>query len=390
MISHYLTIAWRNLQRHQLFSFLNLAGLTIGLSFALLIFLWVYDEWKMDRFHERSADLYQVLQQYPTPEGIEVVDWTPALLAPTLVEELPEIEFATATKTGPFAKGIVVNGTKSFRVDGKLVSSDFLKVFSYPLLQGNPEKILQDKYEVVISEELAVKLFDSVEGSLGQTVQWEKTGFYDYKDNFTVGGVFANVPAHSSDQFDLLFNASYYLDQDKSGSYNWGNNPMATTVMLLSGADPKALGEQITQLVKTRNNQVENTFFLASYSKQYLYGNYENGVQAGGRIAYVLLFSLIAIIILLIASINFMNLSTARAMHRAKEIGVKKTMGAHRQILVGQFVSESLFLAGIALLLSTLLVQLLLPEFNEITGKALKLEFDPRIVVAFLLITVFT
>lgn len=383
MFKAYFKITWRNLRRDLQFSILNIIGLTCGLSFALFIFLWVHDELNMDKFHEKDHQLYQVMQVYPTPDGIEVVDWTPALLAQTLKEEMPEIENAVSIKSKAFDNGIISYKEKNFKADGKLASQEFFEVFSYPLIAGNKDDILSDKYNVIISEALAEKLFGISLAAIGETIKWEKRGYYDYIDNFKVVGVFENIRSFSSDHFDLVFNSDYYLEKEKASSYNWQNNPMATYVIVQQGSNIKNLDNKISKLIQSKDEQIKNSFFLKQYSKNYLYGNYENGVEAGGRIGYVRLFSIIAIIILVIACINFMSLSTARASKRMKEIGVKKTLGARRNNLIIQFIFESQFLTFLSLVLATVIVVLLLPQFNHITDKQLRLRFDSEIILAF-------
>ncbi|MEL6942979.1 MAG: ABC transporter permease, partial [Bacteroidota bacterium] len=390
MFKNHIKIAWRNLISDRQFSLINLIGLTVGLAGALLIFLWVIDEIRVDRFHKKDAQLYQVMQEYPTPKGTSVVDWTPSLLAQTLVEELPEIEYATATKSGAFDNSILSYDDKHLRVNAKLASTDFFDVFSYPILEGNADNALLSKSNVLLSESTAKKLFETTEGIVGKTVNWEKKGYYDYIGTFTVAGVFQDIPTHSSENFDLILSSDYYLDFGKPGSYSWGNNPMATHVILRKGTDLETVNEKITKLIHSKNEQAENKFFIKKYSDNYLYGKYENGKQAGGRITYVRLFSIIAFIILLIASINFMNLSTARASKRLNEIGVKKTLGASRANLIGQFMSESMIFILIAFAIALIIIFAFSPSFNLLTGKELSANLDGKVLFIFLGISLFT
>jgi len=390
MFLHHLKIIWRNLLRDRQFSLINLIGLTTGFVGALLIFLWVIDELRIDRFHENDQQLFQVMQEYPTPKGVTVVDWTPALLASTLKEELPEVKHTTVVKSGVFDNGIITYGDKHLRVNAKLSNTDFFDVFSYPLLQGDIEHALSNKLSVLISEKTAIDLFGTIDNVIGETIDWEKKGYYDYIGTFTVEGVFEDAPTHSSEDFDIVFNSDYYLEVGSPSTYSWNNNPVATYVVLRKGADIDVLNAKITSLIQSKNEANENKFFLKKYSENYLYGNYENGKQAGGRIEYVRLFSFIAFLILLIASINFMNLSTARASNRMNEIGVKKTLGASRASLITQFISESLVFSVIALGLALCIIVLLLPQFNQVTGKELSVNLDWKVILIFFGITLLT
>ena len=387
MFENYLKIGFRNMLRDRQFTFLNLMGLACGLACVLLIFLWVNDELHIDKFHEKDRQLYQVMQNYPTPNGITTVDWTPGLLAQALKNEIPEIEYAASVKSELLDDGIITYDGKYFRADSRFASKDYFNIFSYPLILGTKRKALSDKYDVVISEEMALKVFHTTENAIGKTIEWKKNY---YGGRFTISGVFKTIPPNSSEHFDLIFNYDFFFDKEKPGILDWRNFPVSTYVILRKGADLNLLNQKITKLIKSRNGQAEASFFLKQYSTNYLYGNYQNGKQAGGRIEYVKLFSIIAVVILSIACINFMNLSTARATKRMKEIGIKKTLGATRKKLIFQFTGESLLISFFALFIAIVLVLLLLPHFNQLTGKRLALTFNVYLIASFVGITIFT
>lgn len=376
MINNHLKIAWRTFFKDRQYTILNLAGLTTALAGALFILLWVNEEWKVDKFHRNDAQLYQVLQRYPTPKEIQVVDWSPSLLASTIEEEIPEVKWAANIKEGAFENGILQYGTQSIRVNALLAGEKFLELFSFPLIKGEAQQVIADKYAIVLTTSKAIELFGSIEAAMGQSVAWEKTGYFDYKDQFTVTGILEDLPPTSSLQFDAIFNIKYYLDNDKKSTYNWDNNPVATYVVLDKKAKPQELDEKITALVHQHSENNNNAFFLKQYSTEYLFGKYENGFQAGGRITYLRLFSLIAVLILLIGSINFMNLSTARATKRMNEIGVKKTFGASRRSLFFQFMTESFLFTLVALVLAMVIVFSSLPGLGAITGKTFSKQID--------------
>lgn len=382
MITHALKIAFRNFMRHKSSFFINLIGLSTGLACALLIFLWVQDERKVDKFHENDDRLFYVMEHQQYSGNIMTTQSTPGLLAETLVEEIPEIEYGTTLIWS--TDYTLTVGEKNIKATGRHAANDFFKIFSWDLLAGDINRLLVDPNAVVLSKSTAENLFGSVEGALNQSLE------RDHAELFTVSGVFEDVPEQSSMQFDLVFNYEHYKNDDNDWLLSWGNNGPPTIITLVEGADPQKVSDKIAGFVKDRNEQSNVTLFLKSYSERYLYGRYEDGKPAGGRIEYVRLFSIIAIFILVIACINFMNLSTARASRRAKEIGVKKTLGAEKHRLIGQFLQESTLISLMSLLLAIGLVFLFLPTFNLLTEKEISLRMTPSLASAFLLITLIT
>ena len=382
MFRHNLLISYRSMLRHKRSFFINLLGLSTGLACALLIFLWVQDEMKMDKFHENDQQLYQVFQKYPWPDGIKVQDWTPGPLAQAMKESLPEVAFAVSVKESPhWLDGILSYQDEYMRLTPKYVEKDYLKIFTFPLIAGDEGNLFENKFSVVISEEVASRLFNSPQEAIGKTIQWEKkvANIVDYSNNFTISGVLKSIPKHSTVQFDLLF--SYDLFSSMEPNINlWANDQAATFVMLNSGANVEVLNQKITKLIEEKRGGDHPGFLLKQFSSNYLYDRYENGVQKGGRIEYVWLFAIIAILILMIAIINFMNLSTARASIRLKEIGVKKTMGASKWKIATRFITESMLLSFFAFLIATFLVSLILPQFNLLTGKDLSLYETPKVI----------
>ena len=381
MFKHNLLIVYRSFLRSKSSFLINLSGLTIGIACALFIFLWVHDELSIDAFHQDR--LYQVMQQMPMAEGVMVADWSPGPLAQALVDEVPEVELALTTKIAPpgVFDGIISFEDTYIKARPQFAGPEFFDVFSYPLEYGDKKQALSDPYSIVISTSMADALFGSAAVAMGQTVKWEKKigDIIDFSRLFTVSGVFDNEAALTSDPFDVLFSFAFYLEKSPQTN-EWYNNQATTYVVVQDGARIESLDEKITSLVGGKR-EAQHGFFLQQFSSRYLYNNYENGAPAGGRIDYIWLFSLIAVLIIVIASINFMNLSTAKATLRMKEIGTKKTIGASRQQLVAQFVSESVIITLSAFALAVLLVFILLPEFNDITGKRLTLTLEPQMWV---------
>jgi len=373
---------YRNFLRSKGYFFINLIGLAAGLVCTLLIYLWVRDELRMDKFHLKESRLFQVMEHQQYADNIMTTTSTPGILAEALKEEIPEVEYAaTTTWISPYTLSI---GEHNVKAEGYHVGSDFFNIFSYDLTEGDPTKVLEDKYSMVISRDLALKLFSSDENVVGRVVELQ------HKKSFTISGVFEKIPTASSSQFDFVMNFEE-LKAEQDWLRSWGSNGPSTYIILQEGSDVLAVNEKIKDFVKTRNEQSNVTLFLKPYSGRYLYGRYENGQLAGGRIEYVRLFSIIAVFILLIACINFMNLSTARASRKAKEVGIKKSVGAQRQSLVFQFLSESFSIALVALILAFTVVWLFLPQFNLITDKQIILSLrDPELLLVFFSTTAIT
>lgn len=396
MFKYSLKIAWRNIRKDRSFTLLNLMGLSTGLACTLLIFLWVHDERSVDQFNENDSRLFQVMANWETPQGVQTGNNTPGLLAQTLKAEMPEVEYAVPVIPSSWfdKKGIVIYGDQRLEARNEFAGKDYLQIFSYPLVQGDRGSALAGRRNILVSDELAKKLFPSARSTtggltgsvIGLTVEWNQK---DFSGVYVVSGVFQKPPANATAQFDIVFNYDLFLDKNQK-LLNWGNNDPDTYVLLKKGTDVAAFDRKIAGLVKARNDKSTQSLFLQQYSDRYLHNHYDNGVPSGGRIEYVRLFTIIAVFILIIACINFMNLSTAKAAERMKEAGMKKVMGASRVSLVVQYLGESLLMAALAAGIAVLLVVLLLPRFNGITGKQLTLQVDSPVIISALLITLLT
>ena len=383
MFRHNLLISFRNFKRYKSSFLINLTGLSTGLACVFLIYLWVNDELKFDKFHEKDAQIFTVLE-HRVQSGKKVLFWsTSGPTADALKEEFPEIIAATTDKNG--GNATLTIGEKNVQASGHYVGQDFFKIFSFPLLQGDADQVLADKNSIVISDELAMRIFGTTENVVGKTIEWQ------HEREFQVSGVFEKMPLNSSIQKDFVLSFEMYQENNEWVT-NWMNTSPNAYVLLQAGTDVDQLNEKLANFVqeKTNNEVTHRTMFVAKFSDLYLYGNYENGVQAGGRIEYVKLFSIVAAFILLIACINFMNLSTARASRRMKEVGIKKTVGAKRSSLISQYLSESLSISFLALIVAFVLVNLLLPQFNEITGKQLTFTYTPNVLLSAFGITAVT
>jgi ABC-type antimicrobial peptide transport system permease subunit len=383
MLKNYLIVAFRNILRNKLFSTVNILGLAFGMCSALLIFLWVNDELQVNLFHTKVDRLYSVMENQQYTDGrLFTFSSTPGPMAPFIKEKYPEIEMATRFTWQ--VDNLFQFDDKSFYENGRYVDPDFLKMFSFSLKQGEAESALKEKNSIVISQKMAEKYFGR-EDAIGKLLTMNT------KDVFTVTAVLDEIPKRSSLQFEYLLPFQFFWDQNKQWLEDWGNNNIRTFILLREKSDPVAFGEKFRDEIKTHVEESNVKLFIHSYGDLYLRGDFENGVQSGGRIEYVRIFFIVAVFVLLIACINFMNLATAQATKRAKEVGLRKVIGAAPRQVFRQFMGESFVTVTIAALIAVGVTLLLIPFFNEITGKALSLNLlDSRILIIFLVIVLFT
>jgi len=387
MFKHSLLLIFRNFKRFKSTFFINLIGLSAGLVCVLLIYLWVNDELGVDRFFENDDRIFQVMQNTKADAGIQTMEATPALLAKALASEMPEVEYSLSVVPPSFniSKGILSIGDTHIKASGQYVSQNFFHVFSYKLIMGDRQNALSDKKNIVISDQLALKLFKSREEALGKTIAWSAQ---EIEELCVISGVFESPPSQATRQFDLVLN--YSLFEQVNPPNGWANSSPHTYLFLKEGVSANQFNARIRDFIKQKDNSSHATLFIQRYSDRYLYGQYENGMPAGGRIEYVKIFSLTGIFILVIACINFMNLSTARSLRKMKEVGIKKTLGANRKTLILQYLVESMSMALLSLMVAVLVADLMMSSFNSITGKNLHLSFDLTLVAGILSITVFT
>jgi putative ABC transport system permease protein len=371
MIRNYFLVAIRNLARNKIFSFINIIGLGLGMACSLLIMLWVQDEKSIDSFHKHKDSLYYVYEQQFFDGKIEAGYYTPGLLGPELKKKIPEIEMGVNYSEGDHLT--FQKEDKILKETGSYSSADFFNMFSFPLLAGKATSALSDPSSMAISKKMATQFFGSPQAALGKTLRCEN------KTDFKVSAVFDDVPDNSSVKFDFLINWDYFLDQN-SWAKDWGNNGPATLVMLRSDANPLQVSMKIRKFLDAYNKEQDKTFHIElamqKFDQQYLHSDFKNGELVGGRIEYVNLFSIIAVFILMIACINFMNLTTARSVKRSKEIGVRKVIGAERGALIRQFIGESILIALLAAIAAFIIAAALLPVFNVLTEKSISFPFQ--------------
>jgi len=374
MFRNYLTTAWRNILKNKGYTTLNVVGLGIGMGVALLIGLWVYNEYGYDRFLPDGDRLYQVRRNFNSNGDTLNFTSTSLRLATALREEVPEIEYVAENNFGQ-SHALKV-GDKKLLLSGNTIGSDFLKMFQFPLLQGRAAEALSNPYSIVVTEATAKALFGSAD-AMGKMVR------FDNQHDLQVTGVLQNIPVNSTFHFDYLVPFAY-LDAIDSGTRaertgSFGDNGYQLFVKLkphvtYAQVAPKIRGIEWRETKSS--NAMLSAVVLQPLRNWHLYGNYENGKEEAGFLQYVRLFILIGSLVLVIACINFVNLTTARSEKRAREVGVRKAIGSERKDLILQFLIESTVLTAFAFGLALLFVVLALPAFNALTGDQLSIPFS--------------
>lgn len=366
MIKNYIKIAWRNLLKNKGYSILNITGLAIGMAAAMLILSWVQNERSFDLFHHKKDQLFLVGNRANWGDKLQVWFYTPKPLGPAAKAEFPEIAHYSRYSDNSFLFSV---GDKKLKGQGVFVDSAFLSMFDFPLLEGDKEHILKTPTEIVISQSLAKRLFGKEE-ALGKTLK------IDSVDVVTVSGVLADMPGNTRfTDAEFLLPWKYMEKIGYSDDY-WSNNSVQTYVELNPGISKEAMDRKIKDITKRHNGPEEDTeVLLHALPDWWLRSKFENGKIVGGRIDMVNLFTLIAVFILVIACINFMNISTARSEKRAKEVGIRKVAGAYRVSLIGQFLSESILIATISGIIALLITWLALPSFGNLISRRLAVDF---------------
>jgi predicted permease len=361
MLQNYVKIAWRSLRRNRTLSFINMAGLSLGMACSLIIGLWVYDEWMFNKQYVDGDRIYFVR----LTDGDAAQEITPGPLAEALKRDIPQVE--KATKFTVWMNDFLLQaGPRSSKKAGIYATEDFFDIFQYPVLEGNPQLALRSPNAIIITRQLALILFGTRQ-AVGKTLRLDNNKYYK------VGAVIEDVPRNGSIQFDWLVNAK---GSEEDWMQNWGNSSFLTYIKLKPNSDQHQLEAPLRGLLKRYQPEASLFPVLQPIGDTYLYGEYGNGKPVGGRISYVRTFSLIALLILLIACVNFTNLATARSTLRAKEIGIRKVIGARRLALAGQFMGESVLLTLLSAGLAIGLVMIFLPVINQLVDKQLVLDFS--------------
>lgn len=384
MLKHLFLSSLRSFINHKSTFAINLLSLTIGLVCTIFIFMWINDELQVDKFHKKDAQLFQVMKHSKYSEGISTKVHTPGPLAEAMKNTIPEVEEA-ATIVYWFDNLDLAVGETSLTQRGYYAGKDFFQLFSFDLAGANEADVLSAPNNIAISRETAIKLFGSESQALGKMLELNR------EESFKVAGLFT-VPKHSTQQFDFVVSFEKFKQDPRftERMASWESHGPKTIISLQKNTNITAVEQKINTLVNENAEADHITFFLKPFSENYLYGRYEEGKLTGGRIDYVYLFGIIGLFILGIACINFINLTTARASLRAKEIGIKKTMGASRSSLVIQYLFESSFIAFLGLCIAIGIVFIFLPDFNSLTNKSIQLSFSLQLILASLSLVLIT
>jgi len=365
MFKNYFKTAWRNLFRNKGFSITNILGLAIGMACTIFILLWVHDELTYDKFQKNYDNIYQVIANRDFNNQV-FTDRNMALpLASALESSLPQVKHAVVTTQQQ--SHIISIGDKKLKLNSYTVSADYFKMFTYKFIKGSVATAIPDAYSIVLTKSAAKSLF-------GDANPINKVVKVDNDYNAKISAVIEDVPGNSTFQFDYIDAFNYNNPDTKASMNEWVNSSWNVFIQTAANADTASLNKAITQIKRSHGHDEISSYFVFPMSQWHLYNDFENGKNTGGMIEYVRLFSIIALIILLIACINFMNLSTARSEKRAKEVGIRKTLGSNKKQLIFQFYCESFIVTFISFVLAILVVALLLPSFNLMVGKQLSLN----------------
>jgi putative ABC transport system permease protein len=379
MLKNYLKLAWRHLAKNPLYSTLNIAGLAIGMAISFILLLFVIGEYNYDKFNANHDNLYLVFKNQSANGEIKTKPTSPEPLAAALKKDFPEI--IQTARINAVGNGLFTYKDRSIKQNTNVADPALLDMFTFDFIAGSKGTPAENAgshvanvlngQSLILTRSAAKALFGN-ENPIGHTVQ------YNNQYPLTVTAVINDLPANSSISFNALISWDAYVHQNPwIKDMGYGNYMFATYVQLKPGASIEALNKKLKNIIQKYNPADKQiTLFLYPLIRLHLYNEFLNGVNAGGRITYVRLFTILAMAILLIACINFMNLSTARSASRAREVGVRKTMGARRFALIRQFLSESILMAILAFTIAIGLTALLLPVFNRLTGIELSLPFD--------------
>jgi len=358
VFSNYFKITLRNILKHKGYSFINITGLALGMVCSIFIFMWVQDELNYDRYHEKVDSIYRVEEdQYYSGETYHVTV-TPYPCAPIFKDRIPEVVDAARLN---YTAALLKYEDKAFYESSVVgIDSTYLDMFTFEFIKGNQKTALDKPFSIIINDEIAEKYFGD-EDPIGKTIVFNNQ--YD----FQVTGVFKKFPHNISYSFDVAFPFEFFRELGQY-SESWGANSITTFVQLASNSALKEVDDKLTGLLREYNPDSSTDYMVKPLNRLHLYSYFGYG-HAAGDIQYIYIFSIIAIFILLIACINFMNLATARSAKRAKEIGLRKVVGANKSSIMGQFFSESIMMAFISLILAVIIVMLLMKPFNTLTQK---------------------
>ncbi len=376
MLKNYLKVALRNLTRNSVYSFINIAGLAVGIASSILILLWVGDEYAYDQFHANYKNIYKIYQTEEWNGHIGTGNSMPYKLKELLLTKSSKIKNVVMTNWGE--GNLLQVGENRLNKYGLSASEEFFTVFSYEMIAGDPATALNEPTKIVITESTA-KAFFKDGNALNQTIK------IDNHDELKVSGIIKDVPEQSFLDFDYVLPFSYY---EKTNSWilnfakdSWDSNSFQMYALLQEGSAKEEVDQEIAKVIADNNPKAPTSrLFLHPMSKWRLHSNFDEGKNTGGQIVYVRLFTAIAIFVLIIACINFMNLSTARSESRAREVGIRKSIGSRRKELIFQFLGESISITLISFMVAIVLVELALPGYNTLVNKTISINYADPVV----------
>ena len=372
MLQNYVKVGIRNLLGNLTFSMINIIGLSIGITFTILVGLWVENELSYDRFYPDSDRIFEAWNRATIDGDIQCWSTTPKILAQTLKEEFPDIEYAASYAAWKMEFLFSKSDLKFTANSGPVTEGDFFKIFSFPFLAGDPNTALANPNSIVLTQSFSRKLFGD-KMPLGEILEIK----YEGMDlNFMVTGIIKDLPNNTSFDFDYLISWELFKSMGEDDTY-WGNNSVSTFVKLKPTSSLEEINPKIRDIeIRQTNGEHKNEIFLYPVSELHLYSTFVNGIPEGGKIKVVRLFQIVACIILVISCFNFINLSTARGGSRSKEVCIRKAIGARKSNLIVQFLLESVLIALIAGAISLVAIQISLPYFNDLTGKFLVINYQ--------------
>jgi len=363
MIKNYIKFAWRNLVRNRVASVINIIGLSVGLATSIVTMLWIAHEFTMDKFHTNMPAISRLMLNQQRGGDIHTGDNVCGPLAPMIRQEMPELKYVVRTTSA--TDQLIVAGDKSLYEAGMYVEPDYFNMMTFPAVSGDPVAALRDGGSVVITQKAARKLFGD-EAPMGKALVHNNT------HTLKVGAVIRDLPNNSTDRFDIILPFSLF-EKDNDWVNRWDYNGLATWMQLKPGASITGLNKKLKDLLK-KHGENKTELFAYPMAERYLHSEFRNGHPQGGRVLMIVFMSAIGFFVLLIACINFMNLTTARSEYRAREVGVRKTLGASRARIIFHFLSEAMLMTLLSLVLAVSLASWFLPYFAQVSG--VRLTFD--------------
>ena len=380
MLKNLLVVSLRSIRKDKAYSFLNILGLTIGITCSLFLIMYILDELSFDRYHKNANSIYRIVSNIKEPDN--AFTWAVAQepMAVELRDNYPEV--INAVRFNGTGKTLYKHGDKEFNeTDFYTADSTVFDMFSYAFIAGDQRTALDNPFSIILTKKIAEKYFNEVTAALGQSLQTVNNE--GKTEDFKVTGIIEDVPLNSHFRFDALISSNTYPTRQ----VNWGGFGVFTYIQLPEGYDLAKMYKSLEKIVKEKVNPIFEQYGISvKYELQkitdiHLYSKIQDEAEAGGDISYIYIFTAVAAFMLIIACINYMNLATARSTNRSKEVGLRKVMGSSRGKLVLQFVTESIVIASVSLVLSFILIYLLLPAFNTLANKQLPYSYILRLPV---------